>query len=273
MGEFIGAVILIVVVWVVIKALASGASEGHSGQAAQSPRAGSRSSSQAILDANMAWLRERWRAADQAKASGELGPFPKWYFDPVTDPQLGRLKKTGVRVSGGELTKGAASDIIGLFEPWEDIDEAILKFFKVSMPEELRNETRARDEVRRLFSDPAKVEAWATRPADLMQKEFFRHFGMKAPPGLTYRDAEKAISEASESKSDAELDAWRAYEDLCEEFADPEFLRDAGLKKPSLGVIRGAVEEIKRAGDDEDATDPYTVADKILEMKPDLARG
>lgn len=272
MGEFVGAVILIVVAWIVIKALASGAREGYSGQGAQSPRNGSRSSSQVTLDANMAWLRERWRAADQAKATGELGPFPKWYFDPVTDRQRARLEKMGVRVSGGDLSKGAASDIIGLFEPWDDFDESVLRFFKVDLPKELQNETRARDEVRKLLSDPTKAEAWANRPAEPMQKEFFRHFGMKIPSGLSYRAAEKAINEASESKSDAELDSWRAYEDLCAELADPEFLRDAGLKKPSFAVIRAAVEEIKKTGEGADATDPFDVADKILEMKPELER-
>ena len=161
---------------------------------------------------------------------------------------------------------------IQLFEPMDDRETDILKFFKISLPKELQNETRARHEVAAIFGDPEKAKAWTLRPADAMQKEFFRYFGMKAPPGLTHADAQKVITEAHESKSPEDMRGWNDYDSICEELSDPEFLRDVELKKPSLAVIRTAVEEIKKIGESADASDPFEVAEKILEMKPELAR-
>lgn len=204
-----------------------------------------------------------------AKAAGALDYFPKWFFEPATDKQLTRLQRMGVRVSSGELTKGAASDIIGLFEDVESSDTDVLKFFKVKLSPELKNETRARHEINKLFQNPEKLTAWRGRPADAMQKEFYRFFSLRIPSGLTYEDAAKTILESD--IPDAEFDVWRDFESVCEELADRSALEDYGLRKPSLAVIRAAYDELRKAAP-KDASDPLSVADKILEMKPELAR-
>ena len=116
-----------------------------------------------IVDHNQPWMHERWVRADAAEASGARDEFPSWYFDPVTQPQLDRIQGLHLQVHGGDLTRGAASDLIGLFEPLDGKDAAVCDFFHVEIPPELRNETRGRMEAARLLADPAKATAWAAR--------------------------------------------------------------------------------------------------------------
>ena len=117
----------------------------------------------AIVDDNQGWLHERWLRADAAQAGGDHREFPSWYFDPVTPPQLERIQGLHLQVHGGDLTKGAASDLIGLFEPVEEKDAEVCRFFHVEIPAQLRNETRGRMEATRLLADPANAAAWESR--------------------------------------------------------------------------------------------------------------
>jgi hypothetical protein len=231
MAEFFGVLVLILLLWFAFKTMAGGYSAGRSG--ADSPEASRprrpAPTDQDVLNANMGWLRERWNAVDAAKAAGKFDVFPKWFFDQVTERQLTRLQKMGVRVTAGELSKGTASDIIGLFEPMEDHTKDILKFFKVQLPRENQNESRARFEVAKLLSDLANAQAWEQRSADAMQKEFLRHFGAKVPAKLRHEQASTLIREIREQKTAAEIDEWNDFESLCDELSDPEALRDYDL--------------------------------------------
>lgn len=112
---------------------------------------------------NKVWLHERLGRAEQAKASGKLGEFPRWYFDSATQPQLEHLTRMHVKVTDTELTKGSASDLIGIFEPMDEGDAEVLRFFHVDVSPEQRNETRGRMEVARIFADPLNRTKWEER--------------------------------------------------------------------------------------------------------------
>ncbi|MGQ0751611.1 MAG: hypothetical protein ACT4PS_13840 [Betaproteobacteria bacterium] len=259
-------VLLLIIVGLVVLAIVG---SGWRSPSASADKGGRASREQRIIDANMDWLRERWRMADAEKAAGNLVHFPKWYFDDATDRQRSRLEQDGVNVSGNP-TKGQASDIIGLFQdPETDLLEK-LKFFDITLKGPLLNETRVRHEAAKLDSDPAKQSAWAQRPASALQKEFYRFIGERPPARLTFQQAEAYIGEAMEKLSEQQQAEWDAFESLMDEFEDREFRSDVEIRKPTPADIRAAMAALKAGGQDFD--DPFDVAEKLLEMKPSLAR-
>ena len=80
------------------------------------------------LAAHHAWLEERWAvAARQRGATG--GIFAAWYFEPMTERQASYLSDNGQQFSKN-MTKGQASDLIGLKELADEDDLAVLSHFK-----------------------------------------------------------------------------------------------------------------------------------------------
>jgi len=238
-------------------------------------RARQSSAQSRILASNIDWLRSRWSAADRESASGSLANFPEWYFDPVTERQLARIKSEGLLVSGVQLNKGKASDLIGLTEPLDEEHESILKFFKV--PIRGMNQSRGRYEVGRLLSDTKNLEAWNLRPAELLQKEFFRFFDLKISKDMTYVDADRMMSELREKiseESPKKFEEWESFESIVMDFEDKEVRDDCGIKKPSLSMLRAAVDELRKEGNSmEDlASDVSMVAEKLIEMKPEMEK-
>jgi hypothetical protein len=73
-----------------------------------------------ILQDNTEWMEEWWETARKERDAGELKSVPNWFFDDVTERQLQKIEEIGLNIKGGRLTKGEASDIIGLFEPAEE---------------------------------------------------------------------------------------------------------------------------------------------------------
>lgn len=227
------------------------------------------------FNANHAWLKARWAEANQKRQVGDTAAFPSWYFDSVTDKQLKRIGDEGLELSTYALTKGQASDIIGLFEDADDAELEILKFFKV--PTAGMNQTVARVEVPKLIADPAKAEAWRTRPAEALQKEALRFYGLSIPKGLTYPDAEGLISrrEVALAAEESPLpDEWDSYKQIIEAFSDREACEDYGLRKPGLPVIRAAVDALRAKGETMEAIadDLDSLAQRIIEAKPELER-
>lgn len=222
----------------------------------------------------IAWLKGEWKRVFDAKEAGNaLGPeFPAWYFDEVTESQLKKLESLEISVSGGQLTKGQTSDLIGLYSPIAEDDQEVLKFFKVD--HKGMSETRGRHTVRGLLSEPERLEQWENRPATPVQKEFYRFFGMKVPTGLTVKEATKVIAEVSnrdDEEHDEKLEQWAAYEDIITDLSDKEMLReDFEIKKPSLSLIREAIGALVKEGEQLAGLDSYTVADKIKELKPEM---
>ena len=227
------------------------------------------SSRQAVLDANMPWLRERWHAAETEEKSGTYKLFPKWYFDDASDRQRDRLARDGLRLSSG-ASKGQHSDAIGLFEPPEPEALEILKFFDIALKGPLRNETRARHEVAKILADPEKQRAWLARPAEPLQREFYRFIETKPPAGLTFEQAENKMREVLPTLKEQQQDEWADFSNIVEEFDDREFRADVEIKKPSPTDIRTAMAALKAEG--KAADDPYEIADKLRSLKPSLSR-
>jgi hypothetical protein len=126
------------------------------------------SEEETIFNEHKEWLSSRWSEAKRQLESGDLKSFPSWYFHEVTERQSGFLTDKGINLSGGQLSKGQASDVIGLFFPMDDDDKEFLKFFDV--PTKGLNQTTARAEVAKLQADPEKAAAWKRRPVEPIQK-------------------------------------------------------------------------------------------------------
>jgi hypothetical protein len=185
------------------------------------------------------------------------------------------MHRDGISVSGIGLTKGKASDLIGLLEPVEEKQEAILRFFKV--PLRGMNQSRAIYEVSKLFADTKNVEAWKQRPAEPLQKEFLRFFDMKCPKGLTCVEAERLINDCRVNLSkehSPKLDEWSSFESIVTDLEDKETRDDYDLNKPGLSVLRAAIDALRKEGNSMDdlAGDIDMVAQKLIELKPELEK-
>jgi hypothetical protein len=225
-----------------------------------------------VLKSHMGWLEERWKRAVTVQESGvESGEFAPWYFEEVTDKQRRRLDKMGVAHRKLTLTKGQASDLIGLGEPAEEHDLAVMKFFKVSTKG--ANQTTARAEVARLFASQVNRERWKHRPATRESKECLRFLGEKVASGLLEKDAETLIADLFEQHPDKE-EEWDSLVCIFDEFDDADFREDTEIKKPSRKVIQEAIDALQAQGQtlEDLAGDPEVVAEEITKAHPGLHR-
>lgn len=116
-----------------------------------------------------------------------------------------------------------------------------------------------------------------TRPASSAQKEFYKFFDLAIPRGLkvgqatTTIDAHKNMLRADDK---VKLLEWEAWESICDEVEDVDFAYSYGIKKISRPMLREALAALKTDGmtlkDVRD--DIQTLVDKILELKPAMAR-
>ena len=83
--------------------------------------------SKKIINDNIDLLHKRWERIEKEYNSGMLKSVSKWYFEDPAFDQISRLKEMGINHSTLKLTKGQASDIIGLFEPSEKKITTILE--------------------------------------------------------------------------------------------------------------------------------------------------
>ena len=229
-----------------------------------------------IYRANAPWLKARWDAALTSQRAGDLASeFPKWYFDPITERQRSRLTDDGFQLNLGALSKGNASDLIGLMMPPDTQDENVLRFF--NSPPQFFNQVRAREEAKRLLSDPECVARWQAQPADSAQREKLRAYGMKVPRNLTTKDADALIEKTEKdlATSDPNLLArTQTMLSILSELDDPDTRETYGFKKPPITIVREAIRELEEEGRtlDDLAGDIHSVAEKILELRPDLQR-
>jgi len=247
------------------------------------------------LVANLDWLSEEWSQAQENKEANNGSSFlPSWYYDESTDNQYAYLNSLGVEINKGKLNKGEMSDLIGIFKPIDDRNKELLKFFKVPLTG--LNQTKARYEVNKLLSNPENVTTWEQRPANTLQKEFYRFFSLKAPAGLTFSEAKTFIDEferdydgdfeyhLEDLKTDEQieffkrnqllLEDWRNFEEIVLEFEDSEFRDSYEIKKPTISLMRKAIAELKKENVTmEDASsDIELVVEKLLQIKPELSK-
>lgn len=259
---FFWLVVVGVVAYFALKAYLRGATSSASPKRTRSTRRGPRSEIPS-------WLQERWDLA-QSLGVGEV--FPAWYFDQMTESQARRLAEDG-RKYPGRLTKGQASDLIGLGEQPDENDREVLQFFKV--PLRGMNETRARHEIAIRFQEDANRKAWADRPATRRQRDFFRFFDVKPAAGLLKREADEQIAERlkeAQESNDPRADQWRIYDALLDDFDDPDFREDFGIRKPSVPAIKKAIDALLAQGKTWDELDSDSVAEHLVEMNPSLER-
>lgn len=210
------------------------------------------------------YLYDRWKEVSEGKAS-----VPPWYNDPVTERQLQRLRDDEIKLPGRPINKGNASDLIGLTEPPEPNQLEVLRFFKVTgLP--LKHYSIAAIEIDRLMSDPEKASRWINRPATPIQKEYYRYFGIPITKGLTASEAEDII--ASQELTEEQDEEWDAYAEIIDELQDKDFREDYDLKKPSIPVIRQAVQRHTSQGATILELSPDDLVDTILDIKPELRK-
>lgn len=231
------------------------------------------SKEQRILDDNLGWLKKRWDNAFKNIEVDNNTDVPDWFFDPVTEEQLRYIDELGLTISQGELTKGVASDLIGLFHPAEEDEKEILRFFKIPLTG--MNQTKARAEIDKIFSGQSNVELWKNRPASIMQKEFYKYFGIKPPKRLTQDAAQVFIPQYIKSlnkENDQDSEEWFQYIDLYDEINDPNFREDYELKKISLPLYRSVINQLREGGMTmtELSEDIDFVIGKIIEIKPEI---
>lgn len=224
---------------------------------------------------DLEWLKNRWNLAEDQKQSGLPGIFPQWYFDEVTENQLNKLDRIGLSVERGNITKGQASDLIGMYESVEEESLEILKFFKV--PTRGMNQTKARHEIALIFNDDAKAKAWKNRPLSQTQKEFFKFFDIKYEADMTNTEASNLISDYESElaeKEDSRLDEWEAFEEIIDELTDPDFREDYEIKKPNISLVKNALDCLRKEGKSyRDAADDIDlIVDKMIELNPKLKR-
>lgn len=271
--EILLVIALLVIGYLVVKSTSRSNSIASSGTASKKSAA---SKSKATVRNDKRWLEDRWKAAKEQQLSGRSGIFPKWYFDEVTERQLERLEELDVSVNRRKITKGQASDLIGMHEQAEDESLEVLKFFKV--PIRGMKQTQARHEVALIFEDEKKVQAWRKRPLSALQKEFYKFFEIKLARGTTHEQATTLINEHESEMSDRDdprLEEWEACEQIIDELSDPDFREDYEIKKPSSTLIKQAIGELQKDGKSyQDISDDIDILiDKLIELKPELQRG
>jgi len=110
-----------------------------------------------ILDDNIDWLQKRWDRIQTERDSGLLRTVDSKYFDDATEQQLSRIKRIGLNLSTEMMSRGQASDIIGLYEPVEEKNAAILE--KQKIPLDGMNQTKANEILTTLLDDLVETKS------------------------------------------------------------------------------------------------------------------
>jgi hypothetical protein len=231
-----------------------------------------------VLAAHKSILTSRWEAMDkQAAGSEDLG-FESWRYDPVTAAQLKKLEGLGVgKRARKKLSKGQASDMIGIAYLADPYERDLLKFF--GELERNLSETAAREKVRVLMLDPSNVEKWASRPPTPFQKAFAKLYAIKLPPKATINDASETIAHFVDerySEEDGENpieDAFSAIDDAFDDLTNSKVCHeDYEIKKPSQKAIVEAIQAIGLSHFESGEADTQTIVEQLLEANPELER-
>ena len=209
-------------------------------------------------------LRKIWSEVNEDK-------LPKWIFDEVTSKQLDYLSHLGIEITFGTITKGQASDLIGLFHEENDYQFEILNFFrKYKGP---TNQTFAKYVVDELMSNESNRKAWENRPILMINKEFLRFFGAKNPKNITMKKFLELRLNIEQKVSQEKLDQWQAFEDGWGDLSCSEVRSDYGIKKISMARYRTGWEKL--ASDGMGGTEDITldkICDVLIDMYPQLRR-
>jgi HIRAN domain len=120
-------------------------------------------------------------------------------------------------------------------------------------------------------------EAQENKPATAEQRRFFRFFGLPIRKGLTVREAAQKISEhenALRAANDIALEDWEGLETIENDFEDKDFRETYDIKSLPNALLKQALDALQAEGRTlrHLAANEDEIVDKLLEMKPDLAR-
>lgn len=207
-----------------------------------------------------------------SRPTADLGA--EWRMEPATDRQLAYLRdfsKEGDIPVPRQVTKGQASDCIGLFKDPTDEEVEMLTFFKLREPA-LPTQTHYRWALAPLLADPQRVEEWEARPANTRLKDEIRFLGGTVPQGTTQRDAvslrDKLAEENPEQAAKLE-DLSRGYE----EAVDLETRVEERTSRFTWAQYRKAVNSLLEDEEWEDVVDVLgdgLVHDYLKELYPRL---
>jgi hypothetical protein len=113
-----------------------------------------------------------------------------------------------------------------------------------------------------------------SQPADSLQKEYFKFFGLTVPRNLTTGQAKQTISEHKKTCKPEEIAEWEGLSNILLEFDDSDFRETYNLKKVSKSVLSEALNQLKQDGktysqlyDDID-----DIVDRVIKLKPELEK-
>jgi len=115
------------------------------------------------------------------------------------------------------------------------------------------------------------------KPANQIQKEFYKYFSYKTPKCLTTGEADEFIKKnIKKLKSDdsEKLQNWDNYEEILDEFNDSDFRETYEIKKPSISLLRDAIARLIENGETMQSLsdDIEIIVDKVILLKPDIVR-
>lgn len=228
------------------------------------------------VNANLEWLQPRWARAQQERDSKAIETVPRWFFHKSTKAQRSRLERHGVTWPEGELTKGKASDLIGLFVKPAPEECKVLKFFNESV--DGQSETEVRERTAQLLLDPESLARWEGRSPAPLQKAFFALMDVERPRGLTWKTADEAIESHLKgwaAGDDPRHRGWAAFEELYEELDDPETRKDLEIKKVPMKLLLETLQAGLAEGQELEhlANDLDAVVEALIERRPSLRRG
>ncbi|PHS70445.1 MAG: hypothetical protein COB22_08130 [Cycloclasticus sp.] len=120
-----------------------------------------------------------------------------WRFHEATERQYSRIREYLLEIdcpAPSSLTKGQASDIIGLFREPENEDLEMLKFFKINHIHKL-NQTESRWKLHEIFLDPNNVALWENKPATTEQKELIHYLSEEQVTNISFDQASDLLDE------------------------------------------------------------------------------
>jgi len=216
-------------------------------------------------------IRQVNEVVDREQPKGEA-----WREDPVTDRQMEFMSELfdenslSFSIKSGELTKGQASDIIGLFMEPDEFHLDVLKFFKVEGYRKMK-QTQAKEAVRTIFESEENIKAWENRPPSKEQKDALRFMGEKVPKGMTHTHAEEKLGKLAEANEE-KFEELETRLDLLDTVNDRDFREDYDCKKISWNQLNEAVDELLQIEGAIDKIDEDMVIEKAMELHPNLGK-
>ena len=114
----------------------------------------------------------------------------------------------------------------------------------------------------------------SSKAATEIQKDYLKFFGIPFSKDITSGVADNQIAEHRKTVTEEELKEWEAYQNILNEFNDPDFRESYDLKKVSKAVLLSVLKVMHESGNSYSYLDSNIdeVVEKIIETKPDLEK-